>query len=83
MVVWTSNLAGNRLKKTLKPKLSHNMQPKKSCVGQKLSRWIGKNGQKWAKMGKNEPKMVGNPCRNFFFKKDAHGMGDHAELFVR
>ena len=60
MVLATSNLArsiGNRLKKTLKTKLSHNMQPKKKVVwARSLSRWIGKNGQKWAKMSKNEQK---------------------------
>ena len=58
MVHFASNLArsiGNRLKKTLVTKLSHNMQPKKNLCGLEVQS-MGKNGQKWAKMSKNEQK---------------------------
>ena len=51
MVLATSNLArsiGNRLKKTLKTKLSHNMQPKKKLCGLEV--------ESLEKMSKNEQK---------------------------
>ena len=44
---------GNRLKKTLKPKLSHNMQPQKKLCGLEVE---SLDWQKWAKMGKNGQK---------------------------
>ena len=61
MVRFASNLArsiGNRLKKTLKTKLSHNMQQKKKLCGLEVESLekMSKNEQKWAKMSKNEQK---------------------------